>query len=125
MRDLIIDIAALEKMAVRHGISPRAVLEIFSEMSEKSLFADQLSDKILKEDPGVCDHKVLVGHVRCGRITEFEGGPVRWYIAELTVHCDGCKKPFAFQGLQTGMSFTQPMVSFDGTEARLPIKPIS
>ena len=125
MRDLIIDIGALEMMAGRHGISPRAVLEIFNEMSAKSFFADEMADKVPKENPDVCDHKILVGNVRCGRITETEGGAVKWYIAELTVTCDACKRPFVFQGLDAGMSFTKPMVSFEGTEVRLPIKPFS
>lgn len=125
IKDLVIDIATLENMARRHGISPRAVLEIFTEINAKSIFADQIQSSTPKEDPSVCDHKVLVGNVAVGRITETEGGPVKWYLAELTVHCDACKKPFAFQGLPGGMSFTQPMISPDGIEARLPMKPIS
>lgn len=125
LRDLVIDIGSLEKMATRHGISPRAVLEIFSEIHAKSVFADEISETVPKENPDVCEHKVLRAEVRTGRITETEGGPVKWYIADVLVHCETCKKPFVFQGFEAGMSFNHPMVSFDGTEARLPIKPIS
>jgi hypothetical protein len=68
-----------------------------------------------------CQHEDFQAHVMVGRIGGGEGGSPEWFVAEVRVHCIHCAKPFAFKGLRCGASQTEPMVSADGLEARLPL----
>ena len=45
------------------------------------------------------------------------------YTADITIKCDECGEYFEFIGLPGGYSPSEPMCSFDKTEARMPIKP--
>jgi hypothetical protein len=45
------------------------------------------------------------------------------FMAEVTVHCTECKKPFQFLGVETGFNFHTPTVSIDGLKVSLPISP--
>jgi hypothetical protein len=44
---------------------------------------------------------------------------------DVTVNCHDCGERFVFIGMPIGMSPRQPMSSFDGKEARMPIRPAS
>lgn len=45
------------------------------------------------------------------------------FMADVTVKCADCDKPFLFVGLEPGLNMRGPTVSIDGTEARFPIAP--
>lgn len=54
-----------------------------------------------------------------------EGEPekITGYTTDIKVHCTDCGQPFEWIGVPGGSSPMQPMVSFDGTELRAPIRP--
>ena len=45
------------------------------------------------------------------------------YCADIKIYCSECHQPFEFIGVPVGISNSRPMVSFDGTEIRMPLKP--
>ncbi len=51
-------------------------------------------------------------------------GPCDRYMAEIKIRCKSCKVPFAFKGMEAGMSMSGPMVApVHADEARMPIEP--
>lgn len=70
-----------------------------------------------------CQHERFEARVDTTRLTSAPGGPVTGYTADVRIRCAQCGMPFRFLGLKPGASPTQPMVSVDATEARLPIAP--
>jgi hypothetical protein len=70
-----------------------------------------------------CAHENFASVVNVGRITEVEGGSVVRYTAEVTINCADCNEKFDFVGIDAGSSPHRPMMSWDATEARLPLKP--
>ena len=71
----------------------------------------------------MCDHETFESTCHVIRLLEVEAGPAVGYTAEVTIHCTQCQTPFRFLGLPGGVYTTAPTVSFDGTEARLPLAP--
>lgn len=71
-----------------------------------------------------CKHERFSVQGTVSRLTSEEGGEVHSYTLDVEVWCDECKQPFQFVGLPGGWSPAQPMVSADGLEARMPIKPL-
>lgn len=63
-----------------------------------------------------CSHSEFTASVEVSLISS-EGGAV-----DLKVHCSSCGAPVEFVGMPLGVSASQPTISADGTEARLPIK---
>lgn len=70
-----------------------------------------------------CPHLNFAAQVNVCRVTDGEDGPVKDYQADVTVWCADCKLPFKFIGMKSGLDFRAPMVSFDGLEARIPLRP--
>lgn len=71
-----------------------------------------------------CKHENFKVECNVSRLTEVEGGPVTGYTTDITIHCADCFKPFQWVGVPLGYSPNQPMVNFDATELRAPIKPV-
>lgn len=69
-----------------------------------------------------CEHEDFRATVAVNRLGD-EGGPVRNYIADITVSCARCGLPFHFVGVPAGLSFYRPMVNVGATELRAPIAP--
>jgi hypothetical protein len=69
----------------------------------------------------MCEHPTFFASVDVGRLSEVEGGPITGYVADITINCAKCFQSFQFIGLPPGVSTTQPTVSIDATEARMPI----
>lgn len=69
-----------------------------------------------------CEHEEFDSFVGVHRITN-EAGVVIAYAADIRITCTKCGQPFRFLGLDIGLSSIEPMCSFDGTEARMPISP--
>lgn len=70
-----------------------------------------------------CKHENFEGRFEITRVTEGEGGPVKDYMADIHIKCTQCQLPFKFIGMKSGMDYRAPTVSFDGLEARLPLRP--
>lgn len=71
----------------------------------------------------MCDHDNFECLCHVVRLSEQEGWPVVGYVVEIRVICTDCHTPFHFQGMPGGLRNRTPTISFDGTEARLPIAP--
>lgn len=65
-----------------------------------------------------CEHKEFDAVVGVARL-EDSGG----FMAEITIHCRDCGKPFQFLGLQPGLDMQGARVSIDGLEVRIAITP--
>lgn len=72
-----------------------------------------------------CPHLNFAAQVNVGRLQDGDGGPVTGYVADVHITCAECREQFVFIGLPGGYSPTEPMVSVDMTEARMPIRPAS
>jgi len=72
-----------------------------------------------------CEHLNFAAQVNVARLTDGDDGPVTGYSADVEIICADCREQFVFIGLPGGYSPTEPMVSVDMTEARLPIRPSS
>lgn len=70
-----------------------------------------------------CDHGSFAAKVDVARLTDDGGGPVRNFLAEVTVTCAECGTPFHFVGLGTGLSFQRPMTDVPATTLYAPITP--
>ena len=66
----------------------------------------------------MCQHEDFEARVTVNRL-EDKG----LFAADVTIRCAECKLPFRFLGLPGGLSMDKPTVSFDMTEARMPIAP--
>lgn len=69
-----------------------------------------------------CLHNNFKAEVKVARIALSENQRTKEYMADVTIKCADCLKDFVFVGLPCGVSFGQPMVSFGGIEARMPIR---
>lgn len=73
-----------------------------------------------------CKHEIFESKVDVARLVDNEGDDVvTGFSADILIRCAQCKLPFEFVGVPSGYSPRQPMVSFDKTELRAPIKPSS
>lgn len=72
-----------------------------------------------------CQHVNFRAQVGVQRLTEREGSTVVAFSAEVRIQCVDCGEAFAFMGLPSGASLTQPTVCVGGEEVRLPIEPVS
>lgn len=70
-----------------------------------------------------CLHQNFRADVKVGRLAAEGSDTIVGFTADIKVECSECGKPFEFIGLPMGYSPGQPMVSVDGQEARMPIKP--
>jgi hypothetical protein len=76
----------------------------------------------------MCDHLNFQASVSVCRLTaDTDPNNIVGYAADVKIHCADCGLPFAFTGLPAGISMTNssPMVSIDGKELRVPLKPSS
>ena len=73
-----------------------------------------------------CQHKRFECRCSVTRLTDEENSEkVSGYSADIKISCVDCGIPFEFIGVPGGYSPVQPMVNFDCTELRAPIKPSS
>lgn len=79
---------------------------------------DMINRLILEDRQSRCKHEAFDGKVSINRIEDIKG-----FMADITIQCAQCKIPFRFRGMKQGLSYDEPMMSIDGTEARLPIGP--
>lgn len=73
------------------------------------------SERAYRED---CEHPIFEAKVEVNRVED-----VGKFSADVTINCAKCGSPFVFLGMKFGVSLSIPLVSLDGTEARLPIAP--
>lgn len=66
----------------------------------------------------MCRHEDFKANVRVARL-EDSGR----FMAEITVKCAQCDKPFQFLGLEPGVDLDGARVSIDGLEANIAIAP--
>jgi hypothetical protein len=66
----------------------------------------------------MCRHEDFKANVRVARL-EDSGR----FMAEITVRCSQCDKPFQFLGLEPGVDLDGARVSIDGLEANIAIAP--
>ena len=66
----------------------------------------------------MCRHEDFNAKVRVARL-EDSGR----FMAEITVRCSQCDKPFQFLGLEPGVDLDGARVSIDGLEANIAIAP--
>lgn len=69
-----------------------------------------------------CLHENFVCQVKVDRLTQFEGGPVTGYSADITVHCGACGVPFQWVGVPGGLAPDHPTCSVDNRELRAPLR---
>lgn len=69
-----------------------------------------------------CEHEDFSAAVAVNRLGD-DGGPIRNYVADITVSCARCGLPFHFVGAPAGLSFYRPMVDVPGTTLHAPIAP--
>ena len=67
-----------------------------------------------------CEHEKFRSTVAVSRL---EGLEQVDFMADVTVNCSDCGRPFEFLGLPKGAGFKGAAVSFDAQEARLAIAP--
>jgi hypothetical protein len=70
-----------------------------------------------------CKHEQFEAMTRVARLTEEGSDKVTGFSADIRIHCSQCGTPFEFIGVPGGYHPGHPMVSFDGTELRAPIRP--
>jgi hypothetical protein len=76
-----------------------------------------------------CLHLVFDAVVDVGRIEPDTGtGMPKAFVADVSIRCapapNGCGTAFAFPGVPIGLSYDEPRCSVDGTELRVPIRPV-
>lgn len=69
-----------------------------------------------------CAHERFMCFSMVNHIVGREGGPVLAYAADIQIRCADCDMPMRFVGLPFGVSQSQPTVSADGTELRVPME---
>ena len=67
-----------------------------------------------------CEHNDFEASVTVNRLED-----VKRFAADVHIKCRECGKPFQFLGLPGGLAPDYPTTSVDGTEARLPITPLT
>lgn len=71
-----------------------------------------------------CKHEIFQCNADITRLTDGDDPEkVTGYSADIRVKCVQCGLPFEFVGVPGGYSPGQPMVNFDATELRAPIRP--
>ncbi len=65
-----------------------------------------------------CKHMNFRAQVKVARLED-----VGQFMAEITIHCEECKQPFQFLGLEPGIDLQGARVSLDGLEANIAICP--
>lgn len=74
----------------------------------------------------MCDHLNFQASVSVCRLPD-DNDPCKvvGFAADIKINCFECGLPFQFVGLPAGVSITnsKPMVSLDGKEIRVPLKP--
>lgn len=71
-----------------------------------------------------CKHESFQAYSRIGRLTDNDNPDlVIGYTADIIISCVQCKMKFEWIGVPGGYSKNQPMVNFDSTELRAPIRP--
>lgn len=70
-----------------------------------------------------CEHLNFRAMVKVGRLSKEEGGPIKNYMADITICCSDCGLPFQFLGLEPGVDLQGARVSIDNLEAHLGICP--
>jgi len=65
-----------------------------------------------------CKHMSFRAQVNVARLED-----VGQFMAEITIRCDECQKPFQFLGLEAGIDTQGARVSLDGLEANIAICP--
>ena len=65
-----------------------------------------------------CKHMNFAANVAVARLED-----VGRFMAEITIKCAECGKPFQFRGLQPGLDTDGARVSLDGLEANIAIVP--
>lgn len=70
-----------------------------------------------------CTHENFKADVDVIKLTKADG-EVEGYTAEMHINCGQCGEAFEFIGIPLGSSPREPAANFDGTEARLPIRPV-
>ncbi len=76
--------------------------------------ADELSD---------CKHESFDAEVTVRRLLGSASAIVEAYGADVRINCADCGKLFRFVGVEVGLSGTEPSMSADGLELRVPIVP--
>lgn len=73
-----------------------------------------------------CKHEQFECNASVTRLTDdTDSEKITGYTTDITVKCIQCGIPFEWIGIPGGYSPSQPMVNFDGTVLRAPIKPSS
>lgn len=73
-----------------------------------------------------CKHMNFIANTKIARLMDDDNSEViTGFSAEIRIKCGECGLPFEFICVPGGYSPTQPMVNFDSTELRAPIKPSS
>jgi hypothetical protein len=71
-----------------------------------------------------CKHMNFEAGTKVARLTDQDDSEkITGYSLDIIVNCKDCGLPFEFIGIPGGYSPAQPMVNFDSTEARMPIRP--
>lgn len=70
-----------------------------------------------------CEHHNFAATVGVARLAKNEGGPITGYMADITVKCADCGRPFQFLGLEPGIDTGGARVSIDGLEAHIALCP--
>lgn len=65
-----------------------------------------------------CKHMSFRAKVEVSRLED-----TGQFMAAITVHCEECKKPFQFLGLEPGLDLAGARVSINGLEANIAICP--
>lgn len=66
----------------------------------------------------MCEHHNFAAQVNVARLED-----TKQFMAEITVKCAECGRPFQFLGLAPGLDTQGATVSVDGLEARIAISP--
>ncbi len=74
------------------------------------------------DEPSGCLHKSFGAEIIVTQMTGAEA-IVEAYGAEVRISCTDCGKRFRFVGVEVGLSGTEPSMSADGLELRVPIVP--
>lgn len=73
-----------------------------------------------------CEHWNFAVNANVARLTRSEeDATVVGFTCDLTARCADCDEPFEWIGLPMGALLSEPACSIDGTEARMPLRPVS
>lgn len=75
-------------------------------------------------DPATCPHENFRASVNVHRMRKGDEGPIKVFLAEMAIICDGCGTPLHFLGVPVGVQYDKPSCGVDGTVVRLACLPI-